>query len=146
MTQNPNKTRYVDHLQDREDLERVIEKAQNDIWKIFHPHPAIKPAAKLDLQPLDIPTEPFVIRNTLTPKPAKDPNRARPAHKLGLNPGDTVMVRRWQDGSDAFIGETILVGSGNSLDKWLQTNIADPLPKGKRPLFEVLLRLTWSQA
>ena len=72
------------------------------------------------------------------PKPAKDPNRPRPAHKLKLQKGDVVMHIGYQDVSMKF-DLVVTVGSGNQSD-WLRSHIDKPLPKGQRPLFIVVSR------
>lgn len=70
-------------------------------------------------------------------KPAKDPNRPRPAHKLKLQKGDVVRHVGWQDGREYTAEITVGVGR---LSFWLQGHIDTPLPKGQRPLFVVVSR------
>ena len=74
------------------------------------------------------------------PKPAKEPNRPQPAHKLNLRKGDVVRLEGWQDGStDHEVGVRIAIGSGRHSD-WLQSHIESPLHKVQRPLFVVVSR------
>lgn len=79
-----------------------------------------------------------------TPKPAKDPNRPRPAHKLKLRNGDVVRLEGWQDNvDDGDTGVILTVGSGRYSD-WIQEQIDYPFPKGERPLFTVVSRANGS--
>ena len=77
-----------------------------------------------------------------TAKPAKDPNRPRPAHKLNLRDGDVVQLVKWEDGSISLIGCLRICGRS----AWLQSHIESPLPKGQRPLFTVVSRANGGEA
>ena len=74
----------------------------------------------------------------MTDKPAKDPNRPHPAHKLKLQKGDVVRHVGFQGGREDTDDEITVVGGSRSF--WLQLHIDDPLPKGQRPLFVVVSR------
>lgn len=77
------------------------------------------------------------------PKPPKDPNRPRPAHKLNLQKGDVVRHEGWQDDFGVDMG-IVKVGEGGRFGKMLQLQIDTPIPKGKRPLFVVVSRANGS--
>ena len=83
-------------------------------------------------------------RITPAPKPAKDPNRQRPAHKLNLCKGDVVRLKGFQDGRHVTEAD-IVVGIWFS-GEWLQSHIESPLPKGQRPLFTVVSRANGGEA
>ena len=72
----------------------------------------------------------------ITPKPAKDPNRPRPAHKLNLQKGDVVRLVKWQDGYTCMIGSKFTCGDSGAVRSQIDT----PSPKGHRPLFVVVSR------
>ena len=78
----------------------------------------------------------IICRIPPTIKPAKDPNRPRPAHKLNLRKGDVVELVKWEDGDASLIGEKFTYILGGAV----QCQIDRPLPKGQRPLFVVIAR------
>ena len=78
--------------------------------------------------------------DAVTPKPAKDPNRPRPAHKLNLRYGDVVRHVGWQGEPSFADGAEITVGEDGVNGSWLDLSVNRPLPKGQRPLFVVVSR------
>ena len=63
-----------------------------------------------------------ILRIPPDPKPAKDPNRPRPAHKLNLQKGDVVRHVGWQDGR-IDTKDKILVGGPHRYWAFLHLNI-----------------------
>jgi hypothetical protein len=59
--------------------------------------------------------------------------KPKPAHKLDLKPGDVVELVVWEDGHLGDIGLRRTIGVAN-------VAIPSTLPKGKRPLFNVVSR------
>lgn len=76
-----------------------------------------------------------IYRIPPTAKPAKDPNRPRPAHKLKLGPDDVVKCTFDPDNGDNWVGSTFL-----ARHHWVQDHIENPRHKGQRPLFIVVSR------
>lgn len=68
--------------------------------------------------------------------------KPKPAHKLDLKPGDVVELVAWEDGSlDCGNGRTFNVGShGPESNVWYFDQ-----PKGERPLFLVVSRVSWTK-
>lgn len=67
---------------------------------------------------------------------AKDPQRPRPLHKLGVNYGDVVKLVARQDGSTAGVGLEFTVGQSGVVE----FHMWNPAPKGHRPLFVIVSR------
>lgn len=67
---------------------------------------------------------------------AKDPQRPRPLHKLGVNYGDVVKLVARQDGSTAGVGLEFTVGQSGVVE----FHMWNPAPKGQRPLFVIVSR------
>jgi hypothetical protein len=86
-------------------------------------------------------TEGFIYR--VSPKSAKDPNRPRPAHKLGLTPGDKVELVKWEDKYLGYEGMIFVVSADGTRvdhDGGISYQIPCILRKGNRPLFRVISR------
>ena len=137
MTDNPNRIPF--NGMPREDQDRIagaflrgerVEKYWSEKWSETDLH---------GFFPED------VYRIPPTTKPAKDPNRPRPAHKLNLHEYDVVRHVGWQDDVGAICG-LVTVGSQdeNGDGDWLQAHIYNPSPKGHRPLFVVVSRANGS--
>lgn len=134
-TENPNKLAFGDMT--RADQNRIagalmrgekIESVTDGVWKPVMLHWSMAHRV------MRIP--PVIAPPITEPKPAKDPQRPRPAHKLGLKIGDVVMHVGWQDSPHY---KTITIYRAGECG-WLQRHIDTPLIKGHRPLFVVVSR------
>ena len=87
----------------------------------------------------------MIYRIPPDPKPAKDPNRPRPAHKLNLRDGD--VVRKAGFNGVGLPWDAITVGCCLSPGSdWLAGLIESPPPKSQRPLFVVVSRANGDEA
>jgi hypothetical protein len=85
--------------------------------------------------------EDFIYR--VPPKSAKDPNRPRPLHKLGLARGDEVELVKWEDKYSGNVGMIFVVSADGQRvehDNGIAYQIPRILRKGQRPLFRVISR------
>jgi hypothetical protein len=67
--------------------------------------------------------------------------KPKPAHKLDLKPGDVVALVAWENFDMSGVGRTFNVGLNGP-----KTNIWEfNQPKGHRPLFKVVARVSWTK-
>lgn len=150
MTDNPNKLAFRD--MPRADQDKIagawVRGEPLEVWETPFPHggfetwwPCESSISKSAIYRL--PT--MIADGSLVPEQtplymsitaAKDPQRPRPLHKLGVNYGDVVKLVARQDGSTAGVGLEFTVG----LSGVVEFHMWNPAPKGHRPLFVIVSR------
>ena len=124
MTDNPNRIPFKD--MPREDQDRIAGAiARGDDVEFWAADWCLKSDKRIFSN--------SIYRIPPAPKPAKDPNRPRPAHKLNLKNGDLVKCVGYQDGSDDRENWAYVVGRSG----WIQGHIDTPPPKASA-------RCSWS--
>ena len=150
MTDNPNKLAFTNMTRDDQDkiAGAWVRGEPLEVWDTQFPHggfetwwPCESSISKSAIYRL--PT--MIADGSLVPEQtplymsitaAKDPQRPRPLHKLGVNYGDVVKLVARQDGSTAGVGLEFTVG----LSGVVEFHMWNPAPKGHRPLFVIVSR------
>jgi hypothetical protein len=145
MTDNPNKLAFTNMTRDDQDkIAGAIARGESVEYLVCGKWECDPPSLVFWSLTYRLPP-PLIADGSLVPeqtpiymsiKPAKDPQRPRPAHKLRLRDGDVVELVGWQD-RIGFMQSTICTAGESA---WLQVHIDRPLPKGKRPLFVIVSR------
>ena len=144
MTDNPNKLSFRDMTRDDQDkIAGAIARGENVEYLVCGKWECDPPSLVFWSLTYRLPT--MIADGSLVPEQtplymsitaAKDPNRPRPAHKLGLRNGDVVRLVARQDGSTAGVGLEFTVGQSGVVEY----HMCNPAPKGQRPLFVIVSR------
>ena len=145
MTDNPNKLSFRDMTRaDQDKIAGAIARGENVEYLVCGKWECDPPSLVFWSLTYRLPP-PLIADGSIVPEQtplymsitaAKDPQRPRPLHKLGVNYGDVVKLVARQDGSTAGVGLEFTVG----LSGVVEFHMWNPAPKGHRPLFVIVSR------